>query len=127
MLNVVGREWLYFTTALGISYGATRAVGNPNQSAAALLVGILIPAAICLTRAALVKSPPRDVSAFRRALFQVLMGAALVCLLVCDVVVGLILGYSVSHMIAWAAVSLLGVMYIFFFCLAQWIGFGSIQ
>jgi hypothetical protein len=124
---MVSRESLYFLTALMVSYWATRAIGNPNQSSTALLVGILIPAAICLARAAFVKAPPRTVSVIRRGIFQVLMAAALICLLVCDVGAGLLLGFNTNSPLAWVVIGVLGVMYVLFFGLAQWAGFKSIQ
>lgn len=126
MLRIAARECLYLITAMMASYWATRLIGNPSTSTTAMLVAFLIPAAICLLRASYLKWPPAGAGWFRRQSYQMVMAVALICLLLCDVAVGMLLNNPSVPFGIWIIIGLLGLLYLLLFCLALRIGFGPL-
>lgn len=74
----------------------------------------------------LYKWPTKDVGRFRRQFYQLTMFAALFCLLICDVVVGLLLNASSVTAGTWGAFIFIGLLYLLLIGLAHRIGFGPL-
>lgn len=67
----------------------------------------------------MVSSPPAELSVVRRVLFQVLLAVALIVLLVFEFAIGQIAGLNRASPDALGLLFVLGVTYVFLYCLAH--------
>ena len=93
-------------------------IGNGQPGGLGFAASLLIPIVFCLLRAAMVSSPPAELSVVRRGLFQVLLAVALIMLLVFEFAIGQIVANRISPD-ALGLLFVLGVSYVFLYCLAH--------
>lgn len=93
--------------------------GNGNPGGLGFAASLLLPIVFCLLRAAMISSPPAELAVVRQGLFQVLLAVALIVLLVFEFAIGQIAGLNGVSPDALGLLFVLGVTYVFLYCLAH--------
>jgi len=93
--------------------------GNGQPGGLGFAAALLLPIVFCLLRAAMISSPPPELSVVRRGLFQIVLAVALIVLLVFEFAIGQMAGLNRVSPDALGLLVVLGVTYVFLYCLAH--------